>query len=361
MSSSKSSPSVKKEGNGSWLDGPEFRGKKIPVVTANGEKRMMSMKQLYESIERENAKVMARRGWSDKQTLSEMEERDLELQRMGGGSFDVPGGGLLSRVGAWRRSRDVAYGVYCRSDRVHEVLGKRWKGREPESVIESGTFEWDALRKCHGLDMHAMMVIMRPISLREIRPMVKKELEKRVDKLSMSHEGAQDMRADIDAFVSIFDEKVLQGSACVDGEKVKKGTHVILSSTPKAELVVETISPGPIATRRTSLIGINRNPIVTAAAFDCFVGHDAIDVGGGLTCLDGLLWCANGLETDTRTNANSQVSEIDVDGTELFDPFTGVETIALDSAGIFQRVSGTQRPKRFLHDMMRPRVTQNDE
>lgn len=359
MSGIKSSASVKKDGNGSWLDGPEFRGKKIPVVTANGEKRMMSMKQLYESIERENAKEMARRGWSDKQVLSEREERDLELQRMGGGSFDISGGGLLPR--AWRRSRDVAYGVYCRGDRVHALLGKRWKGREPESVIESGTFEWDALRKCHGLDMHAMMVIMRPISLREIRPMVKKELEKRVDKLSMSHDGGQDMQVDIDKFVSIFDEKVLQGSECVDGEKVKKGTHVIFASTPKAEVVVEAISPGPIATRRTSLIGINRNPIVTAAVFDCFIGHDAIDVGGGLTCLDGLLWCANGLETDTRTNANSQVSEIDVDGTELFDPFTGVETIALDSAGIFQRVSGTERPKRFLQSMMRPRVTQNEQ
>lgn len=340
-----------------WLDLPVAKGKKIAVIQGknNGKKEAVTLKQLYEIVLKDSERQGTKRGGREKQMLPEIEEQYLELQRMGSGKFDIGEKkntlSFLSDVGIWKKHNagDVVYGIYCRPGRAREILGKRWKGIDPGQVVSSRRFQYDILRKCHLLDMHAMLVMMEPVPLRVVQPIMKRELEKRVDKLSGGDDG---LRQDIDTFVKLFDEDRVNGCDWMEGGAIKRGTQVILSSTPKAGLVVEAITPGPIGRQKTTIIGMNKNPIVTASLFDCFVGQNAVDKEGGLRCLDGLVWCANGLATDTRTNPNSTVSEIDVDGTELFGPHTNMETIHLGSATIF-RIEKKNKPKNLLSQFMK--------
>lgn len=339
-----------------WLELPITKGKKVAVVqtTNNGKKEAVTLKHLYELVVKENERQGTKRGGREKQVLSEVEEQKLELQRMGGGIIDIGGinnglSHLVRRIRNKQNRGDVVYGIYCSPGRAHEILGKRWKGIDPEEVISSGRFQYDILKKCHMLDMHAMLVMMEPIPLSAIQPRMQKELETRVEKLSVDKDA---MRDDIETFVRVFDEHRVKDCDWMEGGAIKRGTQVILSSTPKAGLVVEAITPGPLGRRKTTIIGMNKNPILTASVFDCFLGHEAIDREGGLRCLDGLVWCANGLSTDTRTNSHSTVSEIDVDGTELFGPHTELETIPLSKANIF-RMEKTHKPKNLLLQFMK--------
>lgn len=339
-----------------WLDLPITKGKKVAVVQTNktGKKEAVTLKQLYNLVVRERERQGTKRGGREKQTLSEVDEQQLELQRMGAGIINIEGNkNVLSLLGGILRKNqshgDVVYGIYCRPGRAREILGRRWQGIAPDEVVSSGRFQYDILRKCHMLDMHAMLVMMEPAPLKLIQPMMQNELEKRVEKLST---GDDKIRDDIHNFVKMFDEHRVKESDWMAGGAIKKGTQIILSSTPKAGLIVEAIAPGPLGRRKTTIIGMNRNPILTASVFDCFLGHEAIDKEGGLRCLDGLVWCANGLATDTRTNAHSTVCEIDLDGTELFGPHTNVESIPLSAANIF-RVEKTNKPKNLLSQFMK--------
>ena len=344
----------------SWLENPVVKNKKIAVVQLkNGEKKSVTLKQLYETVLSENERLGMNRGGAEKQMLSEHQEQGLELQRVGQGQLDIVGkkGGFPGKMfsfllNGWQDGSDVEYGVYCRADKVHDTLGKRWKGRDPKMVVSSGRFQYDVLRRCHTLDMHAMFVLLEPIPLRVLQPVMKDALEKRVEKLSRSEDDTGKAKEDIDHFVHLFDEKRIKGCDWVEGASMKKGTHIVLASTPKAGLVVEAISPGPIARRRTTLLGMNRNPLITASVFDCLIGQDAIDRDGGMRCLDGLIWCANGLKTDTRTNPHTFVSEIDFEGNELLGPFDRVEAVSLQSTSAFS-VDREHKPKNFLKQFMR--------
>lgn len=339
-----------------WLDLPVTKGKKVAVVQTNknGKKEAVTLKQLYDLVVRERERQGTKRGGREKQILSEIDEQQLELQRMGAGTINTKENKnvftlLGDIVGKKQSHGDVVYGIYCRPSRAGEILGRRWQGKAPGEVFSSGRFQHDILRKCHMLDMHAMLVIIEPVPLKVIQPMMQNELETRVEKLSTLDD---EKRHDIHNFVKIFDEHRVKNSDWVEGGAIKKGTQVILSSTPKAGLIVEAISPGPLAHRKTTIVGMNRNPIVTASVFDCFLGHEAIDKEGGLRCLDGLLWCANGLGTDTRTNPHSTISEIDLDGTELFGPHAKMETIPLSTTDIF-RLEKTNKPKNLLSQFMK--------
>lgn len=339
-----------------WLDLPITRGKKIAVVQTEegGKKEAVTLKQLYELVLKESDREGTRRGGRDKQVLPELEEQQLELQRMGGGSLNVVKEHKAFRLpvgGAWKKDKpgDIVYGIYCRPGQAKELLGKRWKGMDPEHVVSSGRFTYDVLRKCHLLDMHAMLLMLEPVPIRDIQPMMRQELERRVDKLSVNGDG---IRHEIDDFVKLFDVDRVKDCDWMERGAIKKGTQVILSSTPKAGLVVEAVTPGPLGRRKTTIVGMNKNPLLTASIFHCFVGHEAVDRQGGLQCLDGLVWCANGLSADTRTNPFSGVSEIDLDGRELFGPDTNVETISLSSTSIFQ-MDKTKKPKNLLLQFMK--------
>ena len=70
--------------------------------------------------------------------------------------------------------------------------------------------------------------------------------------------------------------------------------------------------------------------------------------------MDGLVWCANGLPTDTRTNPTSIVCEVDDDGNELFGPFRDVERVSLLTPGAFKVEQDRQRkPRNYLRQFMR--------
>ena len=340
-----------------WLNHPSVKGKKVAVVSKadvfeSQQKSLVgvagnvgvTLKQLYRLVMFEDAKRGVARGGREKQIVSEMEEAQLELQRMGGGEV---------RVGSGKRA-NVAYGVYCRPKNVEMVLGRRYKGLDPSKVVDGseGNFTHDVLRKCHALDMHAMLVTMEDVSLKACQGVLRDELGERAKRLGGGkHEGS------IESFVGLFDEsRLAKEDSFVDQKSgsIKKGTHIILSSTPKAHLVVEAVSPGPIARRTTTLLGMQKDPIVTAAVFECFVGQRAIDTQGGLRCLDGLVWCANGLPTDTRTNPTSLVCEVDEEGRELFSPFRQVENVSLLMPGAFKvEQDRKQRPRNYLRQFMK--------
>ena len=307
----------------------------------------MTLKQLYRLVMFEDAKAGVARGGREKQVVSEEEEAALELQRMGGGEVCV----------GRSMKPNVTYGVYARPHNVEMVLGKRYKGLDPREVTDGmeGQFAHDVLRKCHVLDMHAMLVTMEDISLKACQQVMRDELEHRVKKLGGGSEGG----SGIEDFIKLFDASrfsSLKEGNFVDQKtaSIKKGTHIILSSTPKAHLMVEAVSPGPIGRRSTTILGMQKDPVVTASVFDCFVGRQAIDKAGGMRCLDGLVWCANGLQTDTRTNPMSNVCEVDEDGNELYGPFKGEEKVSLLMPGAF-RVEDDRRtrPRNFLRQFMK--------
>jgi hypothetical protein len=344
-----------------WLNHATVKGRKVAVaakadVLESQQKSLVgavgnvgvTLKQLYRLVVFEDAKRGISRGGREKQVVSEREEEELELQRMGGGEF---------RVGSGKRgSGNVAYGVYCRPKNVEAVLGRRYKGLDPAKVVGGveGSFTHDVLRRCHALDMHAMLVVMDNLSLKACQGVLRDELAARVKRL----DGGQGRsEGSIESFVGLFDEARLSKEESFVDQKsgsIKKGTHIVLSSTPKAHLLVEAVSPGPIGRRTTTLLGMQKDPVVTASVFECFVGENAIDKRGGLRCLDGLVWCANGLQTDTRTNPTSIVCEVDDDGAELFGPFSNVENVSLLMPGAFKVEQERQKkPRNYLRQFMR--------
>lgn len=135
----------------------------------------------------------------------------------------------------------------------------------------------------------------------------------------------------------------------VQDGKIRKGTHVIVSTTSDAGLMAEAISPGTIGSRRTTLIGKVNNPILTAATFERFIGKNAVDKNARENCLRGILWCANGLDTNTRGHTpNHRVSEIDLDGTELLPTEAIVEELSL-STNVFKMATNKRdMPKMFV-------------
>lgn len=345
-----------------WLNQPSVKGKKVAVaskadVLESQQKSLVgavgnvsvTLKQLYRLVMFEDAKRGMSRGGREKQVVSELEEGELELQRMGGGELRVGSSGK-------KGSANVAYGVYCRPKNVEAVLGRRYKGLDPGKVVDGteGSFTHDVLRRCHALDMHAMLVAMENVSLDSCQGVLRDELGARVKRLGG---GQGESEGGIESFVGLFDEaRLAREESFVDQKSgsIKKGTHIILSSTPKAHLLVEAVSPGPIGKRTTTLLGMQKDPVLTASVFECFVGPNAIDTRGGLRCLDGLVWCANGLPTDTRTNPTSIVCEVDDDGTELFGPFSNVENVSLLMPGAFRVEQERQKkPRNYLRQFMR--------
>jgi hypothetical protein len=359
-----------------WLNHPSVKSKKVAVVDKQAvlesqQKSLVgafgnvgvTLKQLYRLVMYEGGKRGVARGGREKQIVSEAEEAELELQRMGGGELCVS-----SSSSAGRGRPNVAYGVYCRPKHVEAVLGKRYKGLDPKEVVEGmeGRFAYDVLRKCHVLDMHAVLVMMEHVPLKACQQVMRDELGARVAKLGagdakrqqeqqgQKEQKEQQKNNSLESFVRLFDaERLKKEESFVDQKSgcIKKGTHIILSSTPKAHMVVEAVSPGPIGKRTTTILGMQKDPIVTASVFDCFVGHDALDTEGGLRCLDGLVWCANGLGTDTRTNPRSNVCEVDAEGRELFGPFTEMHHVSLNAPGVFRLEDRKNRPKNFLLNM----------
>jgi len=362
---SRSSPAVAPASDSlsSWLNHPAVKSKKVALaskadVLEATQKSLLAplgnvgvtLKQLYRLVMFEDAKAGIARGGREKQVVSEAEEGRLELQRMGGGEVRLGGKGGSKKP-------NVAYGVYARPQNVEMVLGKRYKGLDPREVTDGmdGQFEHDVLRKCHAMDMHAMLVAMEDVSLKACQEAMRDELERRVGKLGSTGGNSS---SSVDGFVRLFDVarlSTLKEDSFVDQKtaSIKKGTHIILSSTPKAALMVEAVSPGPIGRRSTTILGIQKDPVVTASVFDCFVGRRAIDQAGGMRCLDGLVWCANGLPTDTRTNATSTVCEVDEHGNELFGPFKTEESVSLLVPGAFEVEKDRKKRRNVLRQFMR--------
>ncbi len=54
------------------------------------------------------------------------------------------------------------------------------------------------------------------------------------------------------------------------------------------------ITPGPVRDRKHFRVALSRNPLVTGAMFEMFLGQNPLDPHGKQMVGNSLLWCANG-------------------------------------------------------------------
>lgn len=234
----------------------------------------------------------------------------------------------------------------CRPDRVQQALSRKWARRNPEEVLSSSKFTFDILRKCHNMEMTLMVLAMKQIPLSIAQNAARDQLRRSIETVSQINTANTN---DLESFISLFDEKRVKNCDWVENGSIKKGTHLIFSSTPFGGLVAEAISPGPLSKRKTTIIGKSNNPILTAACFESFVGKNAIDGIGRQRCLHGILWCANGLSTNTRgPNPDNRISEVDLDGRELLRPDQVIEQLPMSSKIFFYEEDKIKSPKRLL-------------
>jgi len=191
-----------------------------------------------------------------------------------------------------------------------------------------------------------MLLAMKQIPLSIAQNAAREQLRTSIDTVSQANKTNTE---DLESFISLFDEKRVKDCDWVENGNIKKGTHLIFSSTPFGGLVAEAISPGPLSKRKTTIIGKSDNPILTAACFESFVGKNAIDEIGRQRCLHAILWCANGLSTNTRgPNPDTRISEVDLDGTELLRPDQIIEELPMSTKIFFYEEDNMKRPKRLL-------------
>lgn len=145
-------------------------------------------------------------------------------------------------------------------------------------------------------------------------------------------------------------ENRLARSGWVRDGSIEKGTHIILTATPKGWLSVEAITPGTIGQRKTSYVGICQNPVVTAAAFHVFLGRKSFDKVGRRDVGSGLLWAANGLPFDVDPNdPTSKVGFADEHGRMQLPINSSEEHLPL-TLSIFRMLTRSESPAPMLLD-----------
>ena len=280
-----------------------------------------------------------------KQMLRPAEEAALELQRMGHGSVFSPPARALRALLPGRR--EFAFGVFARPERARAVLGAAWAGRDPAATLSDPAFYADVLRRCHQVELTLMLLASRPLPLAAARPAVEAALRSRMEVLGGAAPLPAGDAADLAAFVHLLDDRRLEGAAWVERGAVRRGTHLIFSATPAGGLTAEAITPGALAERRTSLIGVAKSPLLTAAVFDSFLGAAPLDARGRRQVGAGLLWAANwlsfaeGEHPDVRVAVRNERGELD------FPPPEGAERISPADAA-FRLLEASARPARML-------------
>lgn len=230
---------------------------------------------------------------SHKQVLRPEDEEALELQRLGHGNCFTHRTKIFGVELPWERN--FAFGIYARPNRVHEVMGPTWAGRDPEEVLASPAFYHDILERCHQVELTLTLLASRPLKLAAVRPAVEGALRRGMERLSGSTPLPERQDAALRDFVRQLDEKRLQPSGFVKDGAIAEGTHIILATDRRGGLTAEAITPGTIGERRTAFIGRSKSPLLTAAVFDVFLGPNATDEVGRRQTGRGFLWAANGL------------------------------------------------------------------
>jgi hypothetical protein len=201
---------------------------------------------------------------ASKQMVRPEEMGKLSLERMGHGSiFSTrrPGGGAIDGgvLPHWLGGRrSAAWGIYARPGLIAEVLGPRWgggggSGKEGhlEALLSNQAYYGDIIEKASGIEMTAMMYIVRDLDLAATREAFSKCIYSQAKLLSGStgtngngKDGglSEADENDIKAFMFLLDDDRLRYSGFVQGEEkyskkqavkanveaIEKGTKSIL-------------------------------------------------------------------------------------------------------------------------------------
>lgn len=247
-----------------------------------------------------------------KQQLREEEEQELELDRLGHGNvYRRRVGGPLGHL--LPGQRDFAFGIYADAEGVEDALCDRWAGLSPSEALAGDALFSDAVRSAPAARLALMARAARPVPLsgasRALEARLARSLLARGAETGGGGAEAEADRRDLARFARLFDEERLRAADFVEAtvvrdrrsgastttHTIREGTHLVLSSTPGGGLVAEAISPGPIGSRTTTILGSTRNPRVASAVFSLALGPEPLCAAAKRSAGHGLLWCANGL------------------------------------------------------------------
>ncbi|PRW61320.1 fatty-acid-binding 1 [Chlorella sorokiniana] len=253
-----------------------------------------------------------------KQQLRDHEEAELELDRFGQGVVTSRTTGLGSLLGS--RRRDFAWGIYARTDDAERVMREAWAGRDQRQAVASEDLYLDIVRYCHQMELTLIALTSRPLPLAATRQQLAGNLEASMQRLSGEAELAPQAKADLQQFVSMFDDKRVAQAGWMDGAgNVREGTHFLFSATPEGHLVAEAITPGRLKERKTSRICVNQSPLVTASVFDVFLGPQPLDERGKQDVGHGMVWAANGFRfRPWEMRPGQYIAEMGPDGRPAF-------------------------------------------
>lgn len=201
----------------------------------------------------------------------------------------MPGVHSLNHLNAHPQPPDA------RADDAERVLRDAWAGRDQRQAVASEELYLDIVRYCHQMELTLIALTSRPLPLALTRQHLADKLETSMQRLSGDTELAPQAKADLQQFVSMFDDNRVAQAGWMDGTgNVREGTHFLLSTTLEGHLVAEAITPGRLKERKTSRICVNHSPLVTASVFDMFLGPQPLDEHGKQDVGHGMVWAANG-------------------------------------------------------------------
>jgi len=107
----------------------------------------------------------------------------------------------------------------------------------------------------------------------------------------------------------------VESTGWVNKGKLEQGTHIILNATPTGNLAAEAISPGTLASRKTTFIGcVKGSKLLTRAVFNAILGDAPVDVSVKAQAGKSFLWAANGLPFKPKVFSKGLVASLSDDG-----------------------------------------------
>lgn len=84
-------------------------------------------------------------------------------------------------------------------------MGETWSGQDPENVLDQDYFYLDAIRRCHQMEMTAMMVISRPLPLKVVQREVQVALLDSMQTLKGDGDISKEESTSLQSFVRLLD------------------------------------------------------------------------------------------------------------------------------------------------------------
>lgn len=122
-----------------------------------------------------------------------------------------------------------------------------------------------------------------------------------------------------------------------------------MNATPKGELAAEAISPGTLASRKTTFIGrVRGSKLLTHAVFDAVIGEAPVDTSVKAQAGKSFLWAANGLPFKPKVSSKGLVAAVTDDGQVRLPREYKVEQLS-NSSSLFTLAADNAQTKMLLN------------